>query len=186
MSFSCHDTFRPIGQILATEVLPALYRAQKLPLRISCLGVASSGANSGPEDDVDSFDRMIPLGECPSPEEAMRFAALHLSRGNVCTGPERFPHFRPRIMLIQDSDHGLVLAGEIRGGIILWQQPVVSDAEARRIVTEASRLRGLAFRTSAPAEARELRYRAALLETRLVDPFWREAAADLLRLPQAA
>lgn len=182
MILSRHDTFRPIGQILATDVLPALYRAQKLPLRISCLGLASYGAG----EDADSFARMIPLGECPSPEEAMRFASLRLSRGDVCTGPDSFPHFRPRIMLIQDSDHGLVLAGEIRGGIILWQQPVVSDAEARRIVTEASRLRGLAFRTSAPAEAHEIRYRAAALETRLVDPFWREAAADLLRLPQAA
>ena len=182
MILSRHDTFRPIGQILATDVLPALYRAQKLPLRISCLGVASSGAG----DDAGSFDRMIPLGECPSPEEAMHFAALRLSQGDVCTGPDSFPHFRPRIMLLQDRDHGLVLAGEIRGGIILWQQPVASDAEARRIVTEATRLRGLAFRTSAPAEARELRYRAAALETRLVDPFWREAAADLLRLPQAA
>lgn len=89
-------------------------------------------------------------------------------------------------MLIQDSDYGLVLAGEIRASVILWQQPVASNAEARRIVTEASRLRGLAFKTSAPAEARELRYRAAALETRLVDPFWRAAAADLLRLPLAA
>ncbi|MEA3263462.1 MAG: hypothetical protein U9R07_08265 [Pseudomonadota bacterium] len=186
MIFSRHDTFRPIGQILATEVLPALYRAQKLPLRISCLGVASYDANSGPGDDADSFDRMIPLGECPSPEKAMRFAALRLSRSDVCTGPDSFPHFCPRIMLIQDSDHGLVLAGKIHAAVILWQQPVASDAEARRIVTEASRLRGLAFRTSAPAEASELRYRAAALETRLVDPFWREAAADLLRLPLAA
>lgn len=182
MILSRHDTFRPIGQILAIDVLPALYRAQKLPLRISCLGVASTGAG----DDAGSFDRMIPLGECPSPEEAMRFAALRLSRSDICTGPDSFPHFRPRIMLIQDRDHGLVLAGEIRAGVILWQQPVTSHAEARRIVTEASRLRGLAFRTSAPAEARELRYRAAVLETRLVDPFWREAAADLLRLSQAA
>lgn len=182
MILSRHDTFRPIGQILATDVLPALYRVQKLPLRISCLGVASYDAG----DDADSFDRMIPLGECPSPEEAMRFAALRLSRGDICTGPDSFPHFHPRIMLIQDRDHGLVLAGEIRAGIILWQQPVASDAEARRIVTEASRLRGLAFRTIAPAEARELRYRAAALEIRLVDPFWREAAADLLHLPQAA
>jgi hypothetical protein len=186
MILSRHDTFRPIGQILATKVLPALYRAQKLPLRISCLGVGGYGANSGPGDDADSFDRMIPLGECPSPEAAMRFAALRLARGDICTGPDRFPRFRPRIMLIQDSDHGLVLAGEIRAGVIPWQQPVASDAEARRIVIEASRLRGLAFRTSAPAEARELRYRAAALETRLVDPFWREAAAELLSLPQAA
>ena len=180
MILSRHDSFRPIGQILAMDVLPALCRAQKLPLRISCLGVGSSAAGD------DSFDRMIPLGECPSPEEAVRFAALRLSRGDVCTGPDSFPHFRPSIMLIQDSEHGLVLAGEIRAGVILWQQPVASNAEARRIVTEASRLRGLAFRTSAPAEARELRYRAAALETRLVDPFWRETAADLLRLPLVA
>ncbi|MFC5386860.1 hypothetical protein ACFPLB_12900 [Aquamicrobium segne] len=182
MILSRHDSFRPIGQMLATDVLPALYRAQKLPLRISCLGIASYDAS----DEAYSFDRMIPLGQCPSLEEAMRFAALRLSRGDIRSGPNSFPHFRPRIMLIQDSDHGLVLGGEIRRNIILWQQPVASNAEARQIVTEASRLRGLAFRTSAPAEARELRYRAAVLETRLVDPFWREAAADLLHLPQAA
>ena len=29
-------------------------------------------------------------------------------------------------------------------------------------------------------------HRASLLEARLVDPFWRETTADLLRLPQAA
>lgn len=182
MIFSYPDTFRSIGQILAADVLPALYRAQKLPLRISCLGVAISGAG----DDADSFDRMIPLGEYPAPEEAMRSAAMRLLRGDICTGPHRFPHFRPRIMLIQDREDGLVLAGEIRASAILWQQPVVSDAEARRIVTDASQLRGMAFRSADPVEARRLRYRAAALETRLVDPFWREAAADLLRLPQAA
>ncbi|NCC25906.1 MAG: hypothetical protein EOM25_12055, partial [Deltaproteobacteria bacterium] len=39
---------------------------------------------------------------------------------------------------------GNPVRAEIRAGIILWQQPVASDAEARRIVTEASRLRGMA------------------------------------------
>ena len=34
--------------------------------------------------------------------------------------------------------------------------------------------------------ARALRFRAALLEARLVDPLWRETAAELLWLPQAA
>mgnify|MGYP007079480732 CR=1 FL=1 len=66
---------------------------------------------------------------------------------------------------------------------------MASDAEARRIVTEASRLRGMAFAASGgndAASARDLRYRASLLEARLVDPFWRETAADLLRLPRAA
>ncbi len=129
---------------------------------------------------------MIPLGECPSPDEAIQAAALRLSRGEICTGPNSFPYFQPRIMLIQDRDQRLVLAGEIRAGIILWQRPAASDAEARSIVTEASRLRGMAFLASEPGDARRLRYRAAALEARLVDPFWRETAADLLRLPQAA
>ena len=182
MTFARSETFRSIGHILAADVLPALYRSQKLPLRISCLGVASYDAR----DTANSFDRMIPLGECPSPEEAIQAAALPLSRGDICTGPDSFPYFQPRIMLIQDRDQRLVLADEIRAGIILWQQPAASDAEARRIVTEASRLRGMAFRASEPGDARRLRYRAAVLEARLVDPFWRDAAADLLRLPQAA
>ncbi|MEF9606309.1 hypothetical protein O4J55_29855, partial [Paracoccus sp. PXZ] len=83
----------------------------------------------------------------------------------------------------------LVLAGEVRAGIVLWQQPVASDAEARRVVTEASRLRGMAFAASGrgdAASARDLRYRASLLEARLVDPFWRETADELLRQPEAA
>jgi hypothetical protein len=182
MTFARSETFRYIGQILAADVLPALYRSQKLPLRISCLGVASYDAS----DAANSFDRVIPLGECPSPEEAIQAAALRLSRGDICTGPGSFPCFQPRIMLIQDRDQRLVLAGEIRAGIILWQQPVATDAEARRIVIEASRLRGMAFRAAASTEARALRYRAATLEARLVDPFWRETSADLLRLPLAA
>lgn len=182
MTFARTETFRSTGQILAADVLPALYRSQKLPLRISCLGVASYDAR----DAANSFDRAIPLGECPSPEEAIQAATLRLLRGDIYTGPDSFPYFQPRIMLIQDQDQRLVLAGEIRAGIILWQQPVASDAEARRIVTEASRLRGMAFRTSDPAEARRLRYRAAAQEARLIDPYWRAAAADLLRLPQAA
>ncbi|GGB30100.1 hypothetical protein [Allosediminivita pacifica] len=182
MIFARSETFRSIGQTLADEVLPALYRSQKLPLRISCLGVASYDAS----DAANSFDRVIPLGEFPSPGEVIQAAALRLSRGDICTGPNSFPYFQPRIMLIQDRDQRLVLAGEIRAGIILWQQPVASDAEARRIVTEASRLRGMAFRASEPGDAIRLRYRAAMLEARLVDPLWRATAAELLRLPRAA
>ena len=182
MTFARSETFHSIGQILAADVLPALYRSQKLPLRISCLGVASYDAS----DAANSFDRVIPLGECQSPEAAIQAAALRVSRGDICTGPDSFPYFRPRIMLIQDRDQRLVLAGEIRAGIILWQQPVVSDAEARKIVTEASRLRGMAFRALDAGDARRLRYRAAALEARLVDPFWRETSVDLLRVPQAA
>ena len=110
MTFARSETFRSIGHILAADVLPALYRSQKLPLRISCLGVASYDAS----DAANGFDRVIPLGECPSPEEAIQAASLRLSRGDICTGPDSFPYFQPRIMLIQDRDQRLVLAGEIR------------------------------------------------------------------------
>jgi len=182
MTFIHPETFRSIGQILAANLLPALYRAQNLPLRISCLAVASYDAGG----DAERVDRVIPLGECPTPEEAMSLASLRMSSGEICTGSDSFQLFCPRIMFIQDRERGLVLAGEIRAGIILWQQPVSSDTAARQIVTEASKLRGMAFRASDPAESRALRYRAAVLECRLVDPIWRETAADLLRLPQAA
>ena len=182
MTFTPPETFRPIGQILATDVLPALYRAQNQPLRIFCLGVASHDAGG----DAERVDRVIPLGEFPTPEEAMSLASLRMSRGEICTGSDNFQLFCPRIMFIQDRAQRLVLASEIRAGIILWQQPVSSDTEARQIVTEASKLRGMAFRASDPAEARALRYCAAVLECRLVDPIWRETAADLVRLPQAA
>lgn len=90
---------------------------------------------------------------------------------------------------ILDRERALVLAGAIRAGIILWQQPVGSNAEARRVVADASRLRGRAFAAEDRGErvsAREFRFCAAMLEARLVDLAWRETAADLLRLPQAA
>ena len=185
MPLSRHDTFRSIGQILAADVLPALCHARKLPLRVTCVGAASYDDG----DDVHAFDRTVPLGTRQSPEEAMDLAILRVSRGDIQAGRDDTLHFRPRIAVIQDSEYGLVLAGEVRAGIILWRQPVASDAEARRVVTEASRLRGMAFAASGRGEqrsARDLRHRASLFEARLVDPFWRETAAELLSLPRAA
>src|SRR5690606_17581723 len=116
-------------------------------------------------------------------------AGLCVSRGDIGLGDDTGLCFEPHLIVIQDSALGLVLAGETRAGIILWEQPVASDGEARRIVIKASRRRGLAFAASGRGEhalARALRFRAALLEARLVDPLWREAVAELLHLPQAA
>ncbi len=185
MTLSRQTTFAPIGEIVARQVLPRPSRAQRLPLRISCIGTARYDGLS----DADGFDRTVGIGKCPSPEDAMIFTSQRVARGDLRIGSDDTLRFRPRIMIIQDSDKGLVLAGEVRAGIVLWQQPVASDAEARRVVTEASRLRGMAFAVSGrddAASARDLRYRASLLEARLVDPFWRETADELLRLPDAA
>ena len=43
MSLPRHATFTPIGEIVAQQVLPRLRHAQKLPLRISCIGIADYG-----------------------------------------------------------------------------------------------------------------------------------------------
>jgi len=185
MIHSRHAGFAPIGDILAQHVLPRLQRAQKPPLCISCIGTASYDGC----DEADGFDRIVVIGESPSPEEAMTVASHRVARGDIRVGADDMLRFRPRIIVIQDCDQGVVLAGTIRAGIILWQQPVASDAEARHVVTEASKLRGAAFAASGRGEhgpAREYRYRAAQLEARLVDALWRETAAELLRVPLAA
>lgn len=184
MTLSGQSRVVPIGAILAHHVLPTLQRAQKFPLRISCIGTASYDGM-----DADGFDHIVTIGECPSPEEAMSVASRRIAGDDVRVGTDDMLRFRPRIVVIQDCDQGLVLAGTIRAGIILWQQPVASDAEARQIVTEASKLRGAAFAASGRGEhgpARDYRYRASQLEARLVDALWRETAAELLRLPLAA
>jgi hypothetical protein len=182
MTLSRQGGFRPIGQILAHGVLPALQGARRLPLRVSCLGSAD------PDDADAPRERCLALGEVACPEEAMRLANLLVSRGDY-PGVVALPGFQPHLAVIEDRNHGLVLAGAIRAGVILWQPPVASDAEARRIVTEASRLRGQAFSAKGRGDrkvASTLRARASLLDARLVDPFWRATAAALLSLPQAA
>jgi hypothetical protein len=72
-----------------------------------------------------------------------------------------------------------VLAGEVRAGGVFWCHPVESDAEARQVVSEASRLRADALaisRSGDDAASDALRNRARALEGRLVDPFWRSLA----------
>ncbi len=178
-------TFAQIGDVLARRVMPALHGAARLPLRITCIGVATFDG----DDEVDPFDRTVVIGQYPSPEEAMCLASERVARGDIHISADTALRFQPRFAVIHDSDHGIVLAGPIRAGVILWQQPVASNAEARRVVSDATRLRGLAFAASDRGEhtsARAFRESATLLETRLVDSDWRETAAALLRLPQAA
>jgi hypothetical protein len=182
MTLSRQGGFRPIGQILAHDVLPALQGAQRWPLRVSCLGSTDFDGADVP------WEQGLALGEVTCPEEAMRLAELAVCRGDH-PGAVALPGFQPHLAVIEDRAQGLVLAGAIRAGIILWQPPVASNAEARRIVTEASRLRGQAFAAEGRGDrktASTLRTWASLLEARLVDPFWRTIAAALLSLPQAA
>lgn len=89
------------------------------------------------------------------------------------------------LLTIFDLDERLVLAGVGVDGSVAWCHPVRSDAEARAVVQEACALRGQAMRREqghGGGSAQELRWRARLLDGRLVDPFWRSAACQALCL----
>jgi len=84
MTHASQSTFAPIRRILADRVLPECQRAQKLPLRISCLGAVSyAGAT-----DADYRDRSVLLGEAVSLEDAIAFAGLRVSRGDIGLGDD--------------------------------------------------------------------------------------------------
>ncbi|MFM7335397.1 MAG: hypothetical protein ACKO1H_13475 [Tabrizicola sp.] len=95
------------------------------------------------------------------------------------------PDAAPQFLAIIDRDERLVLAGAASDHAVAWCHPVMSAAEARGVVTEASQLRAQAGRASAwgePDLARRLRHRADLLDGRLVDPLWRTLAARALQV----
>ena len=90
----------------------------------------------------------------------------------------------PQLLAILDRDQRLVLAGAASDGAVAWCHPVMSAAEARGVVTEASQVRAQASRVAALGEsdlAQRLRHRADLLDARLVDPLWRAFAARALQ-----
>ena len=90
----------------------------------------------------------------------------------------------PQMLVILDRDDRLVLAGAATDGAVAWCHPVISAAEARAVVIEASQLRGHAGRAADWQEhglSQRLRQRADLLEARLVDPLWRAFAAHALQ-----
>lgn len=95
------------------------------------------------------------------------------------------PDAAPQLLAILDRDERLVLAGAAGDHAVVWCHPVMSAAEARGVVTEASKLRARAGRAAAwgePDLTQRLRHRADLLDGRLVDPLWRAFAARALQV----
>ena len=104
--------------------------------------------------------------------------------GAIRMAEELEPDAAARIVAILDRDGRLVLAGAAANGAVAWCAPVISAAEARAVVMEASQLRAQASRAADWQEsdlATRLRQRAELLEARLVDPLWRAFAARALQ-----
>jgi hypothetical protein len=88
------------------------------------------------------------------------------------------------MVAVLDRDERLVLAGAAANGAVAWCAPVMTAAEARVMVMEASQLRAQASRAAGWLEsdlATRLRQRADLLEARLVDPLWRAFATRALQ-----
>lgn len=178
--------FLPVGQILIEQTLAHLRLAQRYPLHVSCAGEARY---ADPDLDRWSFERDVDLGTCSSLSEAIYVASRRIARDNITLSLDEALRFAPHLIAILDVEHGLVLAGEALSGRIVWCAPVASDAEARAVVTKASRLRAEAQRHAdlgAHGKAGKLRRKAASLEGRLVDPFWRDAAQLALLQARAA
>lgn len=122
--------------------------------------------------------RPVDLGRFATLPAAMRNAMLRAAQ----TPPDRDA---PWMLAILDREARLVLAGAVADHDISWCPPVLSAAEARATVSEASELRALALRAADWRErglARRLRHRADLLEAGLVDPLWRAFAARALEI----
>ena len=115
-----------------------------------------------------------------------RFPTLAEAMGGAIHHAEEFaPDAAPQLLVILDRDDRLVLAGAACDGAVAWCHPVMSAAEARAVVSEASQLRAQAGRAADWSETdlvQRLRHHADLLEARLVDPLWRAFAARALQI----
>jgi len=115
-----------------------------------------------------------------------RFASLPDAMQGAMSIAEELPETAaPLILAILDSDERLVLAGLASAGAVAWSHPVMNAAEARAVVSEASQLRAQAGRAGdwrEPDLAQRFRYRADLLDARLVDPLWRAFTARALQI----
>lgn len=180
--------FRPGCEALFGQALAHLQRAQRLPLRVCCAGIAHY-AYADPDLSRWGFEREVNLGTCVNLFEAMALAAAGASHGDIAASRDDALRLTPQFVTILDAEHRLVLAGEVRSDAIRWCAPVANNAEARAVVLEASRQRAEAAAEADRDDfsaAGAFRLHARLLEGRLVDPFWRESAREALVQAQAA
>ena len=178
--------FRGPGDNFIGGVLARLRLADRLPLRVSCRCRAHW---DDPALDQLCINREVDLGTCGDLAAAITLARKAVASGLVDAGRDAALRLVPQFVSILDAEHRLVLAGEAQLGRVRWCAPVASDAEARRVVSEACGLRAKARAATdedEPASAAELLSRAQALEGRLVDPFWRDLAAAAVDLARAA
>lgn len=165
-----------------SRMIATLALARKLPLRITCLGEARY-LDDDSLSSVYCAPRRARLGECDSLDNAITAIERLVREDRIDIHDDSAVAFSLRLFIVEDNEHCLVLAGEPGQHGVTWCDPVASDGEARRVVDAASKLRGEAFRQATSdnhSVARTLRFRASVLEGRLVHPDWRQAARTAL------
>ncbi|MGN7712587.1 hypothetical protein [Agrobacterium radiobacter] len=172
-TFSSATTAAPTARAVA-----ALATTRKFPLWITCVGEIRYR-----EDDsvygTYTVPRTIELTQCDSLDAAIASVERIAGQDRIDTGDDEALGFEPRLFVVINSEQCQVLAGEPSQHGIRWCDPVASDGEARLVVEKASKLRGEASFEAGwdnHSTARMLRFRASVLEGRLVHPDWRQAA----------
>lgn len=169
--------FRAARDVQFAQIVADLRLAGRLPLRVSCRCLAHW---DDPALEHLRFERDVDLGSCDDLAATMAWARAAVASGLIAAGRDASLRLVPQFVTIFDAEHCLVLAGDVHAGQIRWCAPVDSDAEARRVVSEACGHRTkarAAMEVGDPASAATLLTRARSLEGRLVDPFWRDLAA---------
>lgn len=142
--------------------------AEAGPFTLSCVGEVIVDA-----PDFGSYPQQVTvlLGRFRRFAEAFSCAKRRGRQHDLCV--DALSGFTPNLLIIEDGHKRLCLAGQIMPTRLVPCDPVISDAEARRVMQDAIQLRSRAADLSDPAAARALRFRAAALDARLVDPVWR-------------
>lgn len=165
-----------------SRAMSAFAEARRFPLRVRCLGEIDY-AQDDPADGVFPVPRTLDLALSASLSEAIARIKRSVLQDIVAPGGECCFRFIPRLFFVVDDEQCLVIAGEPSHGSIKWCAPVASDGEARLVVHTASKLRGEASREAGSnnhENARILRFRASVLEGRLVHSNWRQRASTAL------
>ncbi|MFC3058559.1 hypothetical protein [Paenirhodobacter populi] len=164
------------------RVTAAIAAAPAQPLILTCIGEVEH-VEKDPVLGTWWQQQTLAMGRCENPAEAIAMATRAAAQG-AFPQDDGAQDFSPILVVILDTEKRLVLAGEVSGRDIQWCEPVATDLDVRKVVTEASRIRADAsyeagldnFRA-----AKALRHRASVLEGRLVDPLWREEIRLALR-----
>lgn len=138
------------------------------PFTLSCVGEVMVEAA-----DLGSYPQQVTilLGRFRRFSDAMACAKRRGQQSDLCV--DALSGFTPNLLIIEDGRKRLCLAGQITPSGLSPCEPVSSDTQAQQVMRQAMQLRSQSLDEPILIKAKELRFRAAALDARLVDPVWR-------------